>query len=111
MVPHDARRLSQDEDLDIFTLTDYQEPLIPKDERFVDGQSQSQQPSRTTTASSSSNTSSSGLFGDDLEIKPEIDTGTVSESCFSFKKLWKYTGPGELEWHFLHTYKLSSCRP
>ncbi|KAI9274443.1 hypothetical protein BDA99DRAFT_497490 [Phascolomyces articulosus] len=32
----------------------------------------------------------------DLEIKPEIDTGDVSNSCFSFRKLWKYTGPGWL---------------
>ena len=31
----------------------------------------------------------------DLEIKPEIDTGEVSDSCFSFRKLWKYTGPGK----------------
>ncbi|KAI8381421.1 natural resistance-associated macrophage protein-domain-containing protein [Radiomyces spectabilis] len=34
--------------------------------------------------------------GDDLEIKPEIDTGDVSDACFSFKKLWKYAGPGLL---------------
>ncbi|CDH49004.1 natural resistance-associated macrophageprotein [Lichtheimia corymbifera JMRC:FSU:9682] len=32
----------------------------------------------------------------DLEFKPEIDTGDVSDSCFSFRKLWKYTGPGWL---------------
>ncbi|KAI8988870.1 natural resistance-associated macrophage protein-domain-containing protein [Pilobolus umbonatus] len=31
-----------------------------------------------------------------LEIKPEIDTGTVSDDCFSFRKLWKYMGPGWL---------------
>lgn len=30
----------------------------------------------------------------DSEIKVEVDTGAVSDSCFSFKKLWKYTGPG-----------------
>jgi natural resistance-associated macrophage protein len=74
MVPHDARHSI--DDLDIFSLNDLQDqdPLLLKDE--------------TTT--------SSGLFGDDLEIKPEIDTGSVSESCFSFKKLWKYMGPGWL---------------
>ncbi|KAL0140581.1 natural resistance-associated macrophage protein-domain-containing protein [Mucor lusitanicus] len=92
MVPHDARRLSEnDDDLDIFTLTDYQDPLLPKNERF--NESQSHLPS-SPTQQQRTNNSSSGLFGDDLEIKPEIDTGTVSESCFSFKKLWKYTGPG-----------------
>lgn len=28
------------------------------------------------------------------EFKPEVDTGEVSDSCFSWRKLWKYTGPG-----------------
>jgi len=95
MVPHDARRLSEnDDDLDIFTLTDYQDPLLPKNERF--NESQSHQPPSPQQQQRTNNNSSgtSRLFGDDLEIKPEIDTGTVSESCFSFKKLWKYTGPG-----------------
>lgn len=94
MVPHDARRLSEnDDDLDIFTLTDYQDPLLPKNERFNESQSH-QPPSPTQQQRTDTASSPSGLFGDDLEIKPEIDTGTVSESCFSFKKLWKYTGPG-----------------
>lgn len=31
---------------------------------------------------------------DGHEFKPEIDTGEVSDSCFSWRKLWKYTGPG-----------------
>lgn len=88
MVPHDARRLSEDDDLDIFTLTEYEDPLLSsKNERFAETQSQQQH---------AATGSSSRLFGDDLEIKPEIDTGTVSESCFSFKKLWKYTGPGKI---------------
>jgi hypothetical protein len=86
MVPHDARRLSE-EDLNVFSLMDQQDPLISKNERFEDITS--------VAASTSTSPSSSGLFGEDLEIKPEIDTGTVSESCFSFKKLWKYTGPGK----------------
>ncbi|GAN01137.1 solute carrier family 11 member 1 [Mucor ambiguus] len=97
MVPHDARRLSEnDDDLDIFTLTDYEDPLLPKNERF--NESQSHQPTSPTQQQQRMNAtdSTSRLFGDDLEIKPEIDTGTVSESCFSFKKLWKYTGPGWL---------------
>ncbi|KAI8990991.1 natural resistance-associated macrophage protein-domain-containing protein [Mycotypha africana] len=38
-----------------------------------------------------------GVFGEDLDIKPEIDTGQVSDSWFSFKKLWKYTGPAYLD--------------
>ena len=75
MVPHDAR---EPEDLDFL---EYDDPLIAKYER--------------TIPSTSSNSSASTLFGDDLDIKPEIDTGRVSESCFSFKKLWKYMGPGE----------------
>jgi hypothetical protein len=33
-------------------------------------------------------------FMEELEIKPEVDTGAVSDEWFSFKKLWKYTGPG-----------------
>ncbi|KAI8884102.1 Nramp-domain-containing protein [Backusella circina FSU 941] len=33
---------------------------------------------------------------EELEIKPEVDTGAVSDEWFSFKKLWKYTGPGWL---------------
>jgi natural resistance-associated macrophage protein len=84
MVPHDARRLSE-EDLNVFSLMGQQDPLIPKNERFDD-----------ITPATASSSSSSRLFGEDLEIKPEIDTGTVSESCFSFKKLWKYMGPGKI---------------
>lgn len=87
MVPHDARRLYE-EDLNVLSLMDQQDPLISKNERFDEITSAS-------TAGTSQNSSSSGLFGEDLEIKPEIDTGTVSESCFSFKKLWKYMGPGK----------------
>lgn len=97
MVPHDTRRLSEnDDDLDIFTLTDYQDPLIPKNERQSHLPSSPTQQRTNTTNNNNNNNSTSRLFGDDLEIKPEIDTGTVSESCFSFKKLWKYTGPGFL---------------
>lgn len=72
MVPHAARRLS--EDLDILGLLDEAKDQGYKEE-----------------ASGSSNR----LFGEELDIKPEIDTGQVSESCFSFKKLWKYMGPGK----------------
>jgi natural resistance-associated macrophage protein len=67
MVPHDA----QPED-DIISLLEHD---YPENKRYQ------------VTHSSSTN---------DLEIKPEIDTGSVSDSCFSFKKLWKYTGPGML---------------
>lgn len=76
MVPHDARRSI--DDFDIYSLNDLEDPLLTKNERLIVAGN------------------SSGLFGDDLEIKPEIDTGNVSESCFSFKKLWKYMGPGWL---------------
>lgn len=86
MVPHDARHSI--DDLDIFSLNDLQDPLLAKNERLE-------------TNSTTSSSSSSGLFGDDLEIKPEIDTGSVSESCFSFKKLWKYMGPGWLMYNRL----------
>lgn len=72
MVPHDARRLS--EDLDILGLLEETKPHDQKE------------------ASSSSN----ALFGEELDIKPEIDTGQVSEAFFSFKKLWKYMGPGNI---------------
>ncbi|KAI7903370.1 natural resistance-associated macrophage protein-domain-containing protein [Cokeromyces recurvatus] len=86
MVPHDARRLS--DDVDVHNLEDSEDPLILKGEQFD---------SDINHASQSSNRiNNNGLFGDDLEIKPEVDTGRVSESCFSFKKLWKYMGPGWL---------------
>lgn len=84
MVPHDAGRLSE-EDNDVLDFMEYDDPLISKGERF----------NKPNTLATSSSESSSGLFGDDLDIKPEIDTGRVSESCFSFKKLWKYMGPGK----------------
>ncbi|CAO3635316.1 unnamed protein product [Mucor hiemalis] len=89
MVPHDARRLSEDDDM--FDFMEYDDPLISKNEGF-------KQKIAPTHSSDTSNSSGSGsrLFGDDLDIKPEIDTGRVSESCFSFKKLWKYMGPGWL---------------
>ncbi|KAL0573322.1 hypothetical protein ABG067_009208, partial [Albugo candida] len=58
MVPHDARRLSEDDD--ILDFMEYDDPLISKSDRFK----------QNTTATSSSE-SSSGLFGDDLDIKPE----------------------------------------
>ncbi|KAK4510332.1 uncharacterized protein ATC70_004762 [Mucor velutinosus] len=97
MVPHDARRLPEnDDDLDIFTLADYEDPLLPKNERFNESQSHQPLSSAAQQQRTDAANSTSRLFGDDLEIKPEIDTGTVSESCFSFKKLWKYTGPGWL---------------
>ncbi|KAI9023101.1 natural resistance-associated macrophage protein-domain-containing protein [Phycomyces nitens] len=41
------------------------------------------------------NTDSTTFFCD-LDIKPEVDTGTVTDEWFSFKKLWKYAGPGLL---------------
>ncbi|KAI9312836.1 natural resistance-associated macrophage protein-domain-containing protein [Dichotomocladium elegans] len=43
----------------------------------------------------------------DIEFKPEIDTGDVSDSCFSFKKLWKYTGPDVPE-HLLTFFTIRS---
>lgn len=88
MVPHDARRLSEDNDM--FDFMEYDDPLISKNEGF-------KQKIAPTHSSDTSNSSGSGsrLFGEDLDIKPEIDTGRVSESCFSFKKLWKYMGPGK----------------
>ncbi|KAG2237607.1 hypothetical protein INT48_004510 [Thamnidium elegans] len=76
MVPHDAGGLSE-EDSDLLALLEYDDTGFTKDER---------------TTSTTSRT----IFGDELDIKPEVDTGTVSESCFSFRKLWKYTGPGWL---------------
>ncbi|KAI7870444.1 hypothetical protein BDF14DRAFT_93958 [Spinellus fusiger] len=36
------------------------------------------------------------LFFGDMDIKPEISTGPVTDEWFSFRKLWKYTGPGLL---------------
>ncbi|GAA5800892.1 hypothetical protein HPULCUR_006331 [Helicostylum pulchrum] len=74
MVPHDAGGLSE-EDSDLLALLEYDDTGFIKEER-------------TTTSRT--------IFGDELDIKPEVDTGTVSESCFSFRKLWKYTGPGWL---------------
>lgn len=74
MVPHDAGGLSE-EDSDLLALLEYDDTGFIKEER--------------------STTSSRTIFGDELDIKPEVDTGTVSESCFSFRKLWKYTGPGK----------------
>ncbi|KAI9478131.1 MAG: natural resistance associated macrophage protein [Benjaminiella poitrasii] len=85
MVPHDARQLS-DDDSDVYTLRDYDDPLFSKHERL----------SNDIIYTTQNSTSNSGLFGEDLEIKPEVDTGKVSESCFSFKKLWMYMGPGWL---------------
>ncbi|GAA5816213.1 hypothetical protein MFLAVUS_009739 [Mucor flavus] len=75
MVPHDVGGLSE-EDSDLLALLEYDDTGFIKEER--------------------STTSSRTIFGDELDIKPEVDTGTVSESCFSFRKLWKYTGPGWL---------------
>lgn len=96
MVPHDARRLSEDDDL--FDFMEYDDPLIAKDESFKQKIASTHSSSDNSNSSSSSSGSSGGsrLFGDDLDIKPEIDTGRVSESFFSFKKLWKYMGPGWL---------------
>lgn len=79
MVPHDARRLSED-DSDILALMEYEDTGLIKDER--------------SNLDKITGTTSRTIFGDELDIKPEVDTGRVSESCFSFRKLWKYTGPG-----------------
>lgn len=97
MVPHDARRLSEDDDL--FDFMEYDDPLNAKDESFKQKIASTHSSSDNSNSSSSSSSGSSGgsrLFGDDLDIKPEIDTGRVSESFFSFKKLWKYMGPGKV---------------
>jgi natural resistance-associated macrophage protein 2 len=37
---------------------------------------------------------------EDRLIEAEIDTGEV-EDAFSWRKLWKYTGPGEFYWIIL----------
>lgn len=70
MVPHATSRLS--EDSDILRLLDETKDIRHKEEA----------------------SGSNALFGEELDIKPEIDTGQVSEAYFSFKKLWKYMGPG-----------------
>ncbi|KAI8387483.1 natural resistance-associated macrophage protein-domain-containing protein [Blakeslea trispora] len=89
MVPHDARRTSE-EGLDILNLLEYEEGLSNTKKRH---HSSSDSDNLSDSISSENN---SRLFGQDLEIKPEIDTGAVSESMFSFKKLWAYMGPGWL---------------
>ncbi|KAI8064838.1 natural resistance-associated macrophage protein-domain-containing protein [Gilbertella persicaria] len=88
MVPHDARRVSE-EDLDVLNLIEYEQHLSKGNKRRI---SNDNSVSSTTSLDNTNN----GLFGQDLEIKPEIDTGAVSKSMFSFKKLWKYMGPGWL---------------
>jgi hypothetical protein len=87
MVPHDARRISE-EDSDVIGFMEYDDPLDSKNEHYNNNNSASQ------CSTSTSSDGNGGIFGEDLDIKPEVDTGKVSESYFSFKKLWTYLGPG-----------------
>jgi hypothetical protein len=94
MVPHDARRILEDQDsTDEMEFIEHDDPLIAKNEQYNDHKDIMDNPAAESSSSDSIN--NGVLFGDDLEIKPEVDTGRVSESCFSFKKLWTYMGPGK----------------
>lgn len=91
MVPHDASHLYDDDedDTEMSLLNDYGYPYKarPSDEA-TEGSTGSEDNVRRRPTTN------------DLEFKPEIDTGDVSDSCFSFRKLWKYTGPGKTDVEF-----------
>ncbi|KAF7729633.1 hypothetical protein EC973_004006 [Apophysomyces ossiformis] len=83
MVP----RVAEEEDGDHLSLMDFEpESLDGGGSRYGKPMDASPYAARSATERRT--------FLNDLDIKPEIDTGKVSQSCFSFKKLWKYTGPG-----------------
>ncbi|ORZ01583.1 natural resistance-associated macrophage protein-domain-containing protein [Syncephalastrum racemosum] len=104
MVPHENSRLPEDLDddpeLSLLQLDDFQPHHTKR--HHVDSDSpihyasQSDDDSLDGASLGSERGRRRRRRSDDLEIKPEINTGSVSDSCFSFKKLWKYTGPGWL---------------
>lgn len=91
MVPHDARRISEEEDPDAIEIMEYDAPLISKKEEYKSNRNNN---ISTESSSDSGTGGSSALFGEELEIKAEVQSGRVSDSCFSFKKLWIFLGPG-----------------
>ncbi|KAI9497820.1 natural resistance-associated macrophage protein-domain-containing protein [Zychaea mexicana] len=95
MVPHDASHLHDDldDESEMGLMNEYAYSFKPQ-QPDGDGSENASLLSEESTSGRRARRRSGGAA--DLEFKPEIDTGGVSDSCFSFKKLWKYTGPGWL---------------
>ncbi|KAG2223121.1 hypothetical protein INT45_005677 [Circinella minor] len=99
MVPHATEHDTldfDDNESELDLLNDYGRSYKPQQLQQSDESSSSLLLSDVDDNNNNNNGRRPRRRNTDLEIKPEIDTGEVSDSCFSFKKLWKYTGPGWL---------------